>query len=171
MSASSDKDMPQEWEEEFPIDHANAELVNRREFARMLVFLSGGMAAGTAWVASKDLLSSPRKLISDHRICGVDEVPVGGMLAFALPGSDNVPYILIHLTESEWRAFEQKCTHLSCAVYFSAASGKIACPCHSGFFDARTGEVLQGPPPRPLPRLAIEVRTDGVYAAAQTTGT
>ena len=170
MSASSDKDTPQEWEEEFPIDHANAELVNRREFARLLVFLSGGMAVGTAWVATKDFLFSPRKLTADHRICGVEEVPVGGMLAFALPGSD-IPYIMIHLTDHEWRAFEQKCTHLSCAVYFSAVSGKIECPCHSGFFDARTGEVLQGPPPRPLPRLAIEARSDGVYAVVRPTGT
>ena len=166
MSASSENDSPQAWEEEFPIDHANAELVNRREFARLLVFLSGGMAVGTAWVASRDLLSTPPKLSSDHRICGLDEVPVGGMLAFRLPVSD-VPYIVIHLSEGEWRAFEQKCTHLSCAVYFSAVSGKIECPCHSGFFDARTGEVLQGPPPRRLPRLAIEARPDGVYAVAQ----
>jgi len=168
MSASTDKESPQEWEEEFPIDHANAELVNRREFARLLVFLSGGMTAGTAWVASKDLLASPRKLTSDYRICGLAEVPVGGMLAFVLPAGD-VPYIVIHLAEGEWRAYEQKCTHLSCAVYFSAASGKIECPCHSGFFDARTGDVLQGPPPRPLPRLEIAVRPDGVYALAQTT--
>jgi Rieske Fe-S protein len=167
MSAPFDKDTPQEWEEEFPIDHANAELVNRREFARLLVFLSGGMTVGTAWVAAKDLLSSPRKLTADHRICGVDEVPVAGMLAFTLPGSD-IPYIMIHLTDHEWRAFEQKCTHLSCAVYFNAASGKIECPCHSGFFDARTGNVLQGPPPRRLPSLAIEVRSDGVYAVAQS---
>jgi Rieske Fe-S protein len=169
MAASSDKDSPQDWEGEFPIDHANAELVNRREFARLLVFLSGGMTIGTIWVASKNLLSSPRRLLVDHRICGVDEVPVGGMLAFVLPDSD-VPYIIIHLAGDEWRAFEQKCTHLSCAVYFSAASGKIECPCHSGFFDARTGDVLQGPPPRPLPRLTIAVRSDGVYAVAQTLG-
>jgi nitrite reductase/ring-hydroxylating ferredoxin subunit len=170
MSASSDNDPPQPWEEEFPIDHANAELVNRREFARLLVFLSGGMAVGTAWVAARDLLSSPPKLTADHRICGVEEVPVGGMLAFTLPGAD-IPYLMIHLTEQEWCAFEQKCTHLSCAVYFSAASGKIECPCHSGFFDARTGAVLQGPPPRPLPRLEIAVRPDGVYAVAHPTKT
>lgn len=163
MPPSTDTKPVQDWEEEFPIDHANAELVNRREFARLLVFLSGGMAAGNAWIASRDVLFPPRKLISDHRICIPAEVPVGGMLAFTLPISD-VPYIVIHLAENEWRAFEQKCTHLSCAVYYSAKSGKIECPCHAGFFDARTGDVLQGPPPRPLPQLAIDIRPDGIYA-------
>lgn len=167
MASSSDQQPPQDWEEEFPIDHASAELVNRREFARLLVFLSGGMVAGNVWLASKGLLFPPPELKSEHRICAPDDVPIGGMLAFTLPIS-NIPYILIHLAENEWRAFEQKCTHLSCAVYFSAASGMIECPCHAGFFDARTGAVIQGPPPRPLPGLAIEARANGVFAIPQT---
>lgn len=162
MSSSSENKPVQDWEEEFPIDHANAELVNRREFARLLVFLSGGMVAGNVWIASKGLFP-PKKLAADHRICGPGDIPVGGMLAFTLPASE-IPHILIHLAENEWRAFEQKCTHLSCSVYYSAKSGKIECPCHAGFFDAKTGEVLQGPPPRPLPPLAIDVRPDGIYA-------
>ncbi len=165
MSSPSDDKPIQPWEEEFPIDHANAELVNRREFARLLVFLSGGMTVGTAWIASRDLLFPPGRLTADHRICAQADVSIGGMLAFQLPGS-NIPYILIHLSENEWRAFEQKCTHLSCAVYYSAKSGKIECPCHAGFFDARTGAVIQGPPPRRLPGLAIETRADGIYALA-----
>jgi Rieske Fe-S protein len=40
----------------------------------------------------------------------------------------------------------------------------LVCPCHDGRFSAVTGEVLAGPPPRPLPRIDLEERDDGIYA-------
>jgi cytochrome b6-f complex iron-sulfur subunit len=61
-----------------------------------------------------------------------------------------------------------ECTHLTCPVQKKdvekGAPGDDAplrCPCHGGVF-SRTGEVLDGPPPRPLRRLAIELPADGV---------
>ncbi|HJT72659.1 MAG TPA: Rieske (2Fe-2S) protein, partial [Chitinophaga sp.] len=65
-----------------------------------------------------------------------------------------------------FKAYEQKCTHLSCAVFYKPGSGKIECPCHNGWFDAMTGEVLQGPPPRPLPRLEVQVRGNEIFVTA-----
>jgi len=56
----------------------------------------------------------------------------------------------------EYVAYGQKCTHLSCAVYFSAKEDRLECPCHQGFFSVRDGSVLQGPPPRPLPQITLE---------------
>jgi len=40
---------------------------------------------------------------------------------------------------------------------------RFHCPCHHGLFDAKTGEVLGGPPPRALDDLALEVRDSAVY--------
>jgi Rieske Fe-S protein len=94
-------------------------------------------------------------------------VPVGGTHAFTLPGS-TLPYILINLGNDEWRAFEQKCTHLSCAVFYQPHEGKIECPCHNGWFDARTGAPLQGPPQRPLPQLELNVRGDDIFVVPST---
>jgi Rieske Fe-S protein len=31
-------------------------------------------------------------------------------------------------------------------------------------FDLRTGRQLAGPPPRPLPRIALEIRGDEIFA-------
>jgi Rieske Fe-S protein len=42
--------------------------------------------------------------------------------------------------------------------------GILRCPCHEGIFDLATGRNIAGPPPRPLPRVAIEVDGDDVYA-------
>jgi cytochrome b6-f complex iron-sulfur subunit len=153
------------WEVDFPINRLEAEHVTRREFAKFLVLISGGMCVGTAWVAVKDTLFPPHQVSGRQKLCRLEEVPVGGMLAFRLTGSD-VPYILIHLAENEWRIFEQKCTHLSCAVFYDPKLGRIACPCHHAFFDAETGAVLQGPPPRPLGSLKVAVLDGEVFAEA-----
>jgi len=48
-------------------------------------------------------------------------------------------------------------------VFYSPDSGRIECPCHSGAFNATTGEVIEGPPPRPLRSFPVEVRGDDVW--------
>ena len=64
----------------------------------------------------------------------------------------------------ELRAFSQKCTHLGCVVYYEPATGEMECPCHEGHFDAASGEVISGPPQRPLGRIDVEVRSGVVWA-------
>lgn len=152
------------WETDFPHERVEATHVSRREFAKFLCLVSGGLAAGTAFVAVKDKLIPPHRIEGEHLVCRLGDVPVGGTRAFVVPGS-TTPYILIHLETGEWRAYEQKCTHLSCAVFYQPKSGKIECPCHNGWFDARTGAVLQGPPPRPLPQLAVILRGEEIFVA------
>ncbi len=149
-------------EVDFPIERVEAEHVSRREFTKFLCLVSGGMAVGSGWVAVKDRLFPPHRIEGEEFVCKTEEVPVGGTRAFTVTGS-KIPFILIHLNDGSWRAFEQKCTHLSCAVFYQPAADKIQCPCHNGWFDARTGNVLQGPPPRPLKRLEVLVKGDEIY--------
>jgi cytochrome b6-f complex iron-sulfur subunit len=148
----------QAWEVDFPIESVEAQHVSRREFAKFLCLVSAGLCVGNAWFAVKDQLFPKEDLKGLFFVCDASEIPVAGMKSFIIPQT-HVPYILIRLGENEWRAFEEKCTHLSCAVYYRSDLGKIECPCHNGYFDARTGQVLQGPPPRPLPQLGVF--TDG----------
>jgi Rieske Fe-S protein len=61
-------------------------------------------------------------------------------------------------------AFEQKCTHLSCAVVYSRERDRLECPCHQGYFSASSGAVLGGPPPRPLARIRLEKRGEELVA-------
>lgn len=150
------------WETDFPHERVEATHVSRREFAKFLCLVSGGLATGTAFVAVKDKLFPPHRIEGEQFVCRLGDVPVGGTRAFVVAGSAT-PYILIHLETGEWRAFEQKCTHLSCAVFYKPGSNKIECPCHNGWFDARTGSVLQGPPPRPLPQLAVIIRGEEIF--------
>ncbi|MCL4839329.1 MAG: Rieske (2Fe-2S) protein [Thermoanaerobaculia bacterium] len=146
------------WRTDFPVERAEAQHVNRREFAKYLVLVSGGFAAGSGMIAIKDdLVAQPELPEGGARLCGIDELPVGASLPFVVPGT-NVPAFVVRLDEATYRAYETKCTHLSCAVFYAPESGRIECPCHNGAFDARSGAVLQGPPPRGLRRFAVEVR-------------
>lgn len=159
------KEKNQDWKNDFPISQTETTEVTRRQFAKFLCLVSGGLATGSAFVAAKAVFFPGKKLQGTHRVCGVDELPVGGTRSFVLEGS-STPYILIHLENGEFKAYEQKCTHLSCAVFYKPGSGKIECPCHNGWFDAMTGEVLQGPPPRPLPRLEVRVNGNDIFVSA-----
>ncbi len=150
------------WEVDFPLERVEAQHVTRREFAKFLVLASGGLAVGSGWVAAKDALFPPATIPGPVRLASLSEIPVGGMTQFTIPGLDQ-PGILIRLEEGLFRAFEQKCTHLSCAVFFDPGSRKIECPCHNGAFDPISGAVLQGPPPRPLRSFPVEVRGDEVW--------
>ena len=47
------------------------------------------------------------------------------------------------------------CTHLGCTV--TVTPTELVCPCHGSRFD-RTGKVLAGPAPRPLPLLQVVTR-------------
>ncbi len=153
------------WNEDFPIRRTDATRVNRREFAKFLCLVSGGLAAGSAYVAIKSNFFPSAELNGKHFICKKEEVPVGGTRTFVIAGS-NVPYILIHLENGELHAYEQKCTHLSCAVFYKPGTEKIECPCHNGWFDAKTGENIAGPPPRPLPKLQVFLEGNEIYVKA-----
>jgi len=54
--------------------------------------------------------------------------------------------------------FSDVCTHLSCRVNWDEEINEFYCPCHAAFFDVN-GDVVSGPPPRPLDQ--YEVRLDG----------
>lgn len=67
--------------------------------------------------------------------------------------------ILLKTEEGELRAFDAKCTHLDCNVYYQPESKKFHCACHDGFFND-LGINIAGPPPSPLPLFSIEEHKD-----------
>ena len=48
------------------------------------------------------------------------------------------------------------CTHLGCRVHWDSEKQEFICPCHGGIFD-KQGNVVAGPPPRPLERFQSKV--------------
>lgn len=65
---------------------------------------------------------------------------------------------VVRQSEAEVAVFDPHCTHLGCPLSWSSGAGSFVCPCHGGSFNA-AGDVLSGPPPRPMVR--YETRVDG----------
>jgi Rieske Fe-S protein len=164
MKLSDQKNTEPLWREEVSIHTADEKYVSRRQLAKFLVLTSLGMFVGQLWILVKSWFTKA-PVYPVRPVARLDEIPVGGVRLFQYPGP-NDPCILVRPSETETVAYSQKCTHLSCAVYYSQEKDRIECPCHEGYFSVRTGRVLQGPPQRPLPRVVLEQRGDHLVAVA-----
>jgi nitrite reductase/ring-hydroxylating ferredoxin subunit len=59
-------------------------------------------------------------------------------------------------TEGGFLAISSVCTHLHCIVNWNAVIKEFECPCHGAKFN-QFGEVLAGPPPRPLDLYKLQI--------------
>jgi nitrite reductase/ring-hydroxylating ferredoxin subunit len=149
------------WRQDFPIDTAPDDDVSRRHFTRFLVLTSLAFVVGQFWILVQNWLRRWRVQPPPFAIARVDEVPVGSARVFDYPTPGD-PCILLRPAADTFYAYDQKCTHLSCAVV--PQEGCLRCPCHHGCFDLATGRSIAGPPRRPLPRITLEVRDGTIYA-------
>jgi len=163
------EEQPQ-WRRDFPIDWPQDHYVARRDFTKFMVLTSFAFVVGQFWIIGQNYYRKRAGKPAIKRIASLRELNVGQTIMFHYPEeSDHCILIRLPGRESDANgaglvAYSQKCTHLSCAVIPDVENGVIHCPCHEGFFDLKTGVVLAGPPPRPLPRILLELRGDDVYA-------
>lgn len=170
--SGDDKELPL-WRKEFPIDTAADGRRSRRAFLGGLTVAGGTMACGQA-VFRQSLSdggeSAGWQTLPHHELPRkLTDLKNGEALHFYYP-DERSPCLLIKLNESEFVAYAQKCTHLACPVVPSTSTtesrrDELHCPCHHGSFDLRTGEVLAGPPRRPLPRIRMQAAADGTLTA------
>jgi len=100
---------------------------------------------------------------------GAERVEVEGAAALEVGQSKLVqlgskPAIVVR-DRLGFRAFSAVCTHLGCLVRWDGARQEFLCPCHAAVFDS-AGRVVSGPPPAPLPELAVKQIEDKVYVTA-----
>jgi nitrite reductase/ring-hydroxylating ferredoxin subunit len=146
---------------DFPYDRDEEAQVTRREFCNFLGLTSAALFVGATGFAVKAAIDArTTETFTPLRIEGAETLSPGTALNFRYP-TERDTAILVRSLDGSYHAFGQKCTHLSCPVYFDQDHQRLECPCHEGGFDARTGDVLHGPPPRPLDPVSLEVRADG----------
>lgn len=76
------------------------------------------------------------------------------------------PALVINLP-SGLVAYSAVCTHFACVVDWNGGSNEIECPCHEGYFDARDGAVISGPPPAPLETIPVFVEAGTIYIGGE----
>jgi cytochrome b6-f complex iron-sulfur subunit len=136
-------------------------ITERRNLIRSL--LGGGFAASLAAFLYPVIRFMNPPSVPE---ASVNEVP-GGKIQDLKPNSGKIvkfgsrPVLLVRLNETEWRAFSAVCTHLNCTVQYQEQRRQIWCACHNGFYDLN-GNVVSGPPPKPLDEYVARVRGDEV---------
>jgi menaquinol-cytochrome c reductase iron-sulfur subunit len=93
------------------------------------------------------------------------KVPIGTPTLFKVTVKRQAGWIMSEeqiatfvLTENgrDFIAMSNICTHLGCRVRWIAEREQFLSPCHNGIFD-KQGNVVSGPPPRPLDRYPVKV--------------
>ena len=72
---------------------------------------------------------------------------------------ENSEEVSVYVLSTDGRTFiamSNICTHLGCHIRWIAEQNHFFCPCHNGVFDS-SGNVVTGPPPRPLTRYDVKV--------------
>lgn len=82
-----------------------------------------------------------------------DQVAIGGAHFFSYQGR---PAVILQPEAGKFIALSAVCTHLGCIVKWTEDKGEFLCPCHGGQFDPN-GQVLGGPPPKPLDSYPVEI--------------
>jgi cytochrome b6-f complex iron-sulfur subunit len=72
------------------------------------------------------------------------------------------PFFVVRLDANRVAALSAVCTHVRCILGYDRKRSAFVCPCHDGRFDL-AGNVLSGPPPRPLPAHSVSVRAGEVF--------
>jgi nitrite reductase/ring-hydroxylating ferredoxin subunit len=158
-------DQPQ-WRNDFPVDWPQDEFVARRDFTKFLVLTSLAFAVGQFWIVVQNLLRRRSGAPPVKWIARADAIAVGGSLVFNYPAPHDL-CIVVRTGPQHYVAFNQKCTHLSCAVIPDLGRGRFHCPCHEGAFELETGVPIAGPPRRPLERIRLEIRNGALYAVGR----
>ncbi len=126
-------------------------------------FLDSILALGFVSTAVSFLYPVWRYIIPPASAEPATESVIAGKINEFKPNSGTVlkfgtkPAILIRTTDGEFRAFTAVCTHLSCTVQYKGDTSQLWCACHNGFYDM-SGQVVSGPPPRPLEEFKVNLR-------------
>ena len=74
----------------------------------------------------------------------------------------TTPFFVVRMDAERIVALSAVCTHVRCILGFERERKSLVCPCHDGRFDL-AGNVLGGPPPRPLANYTVSVRAGEVF--------
>jgi cytochrome b6-f complex iron-sulfur subunit len=131
--------------------------MKRRSFLQLSLALLGTTTlASLAYPLFRFL--APPKNVEKARTLSIAkrEVPLGEAKEIVL---NNVPAVILNRPGKGYIAVSRVCTHLGCLVQYDKESKSLLCPCHAGVYDLE-GNVLSGPPPKPLPKLPLRVVGD-----------
>ncbi|MBI5026178.1 MAG: Rieske (2Fe-2S) protein [Nitrospirae bacterium] len=129
------------------------EQLKRRGFLKLLLSLLGSTAAVSFVYPLLRFIAPPGEARIKQMSLRKGEIPLGEARDIVF---NATPAIIINSPERGYIALSRVCTHLGCLVEYDKGKKRLLCPCHAGIYDLE-GNVLSGPPPRPLPKIPLRI--------------
>jgi menaquinol-cytochrome c reductase iron-sulfur subunit len=145
---------------------AGSQHISRRDFVKLTTMAVGGFIGAAIGLPAIAYLIDPALKTTQSDAW----IPLGQMENFQVDLPTPVNFtrsktngwektvnsygmFVIKKSDSEAVVLSNKCTHLGCRVNWQTETQEFVCPCHDARFGAG-GQVLGGPPPRPLDQYA-----------------
>lgn len=151
--------------------------LSRRGFLGLLTFSLGGLISLIIGIPAISYIIFPaRKKVEEVAFLplgAADKVSPGEPTLFRIKISQKsgwitdereLSYYVLTDNGREFVALSNICTHLGCRVRWVTDEQKFFCPCHNGVFD-KDGNVVSGPPPRPLDRFEVKEENGQLFVA------
>ena len=160
-----------------PSDDASATPapVGRRNFLGLLTWGIGGLISLGLGVPGVIYLLGPalRREVAETWIAlgAASKVELGTPTLFKasvqrqagwIVSQEQLSVYVLSEDSREFIAMSNICTHLGCRIRWIADDEQFFCPCHNGVYD-KQGNVLAGPPPRPLDRYPVKVEDGRLF--------
>ncbi len=137
--------------------------MNRRNFLeKLLIFalgiVSAGVFAEAIVVIYRFLMPFQKRKTLKTFVCFSNNLLRGQAKEASLRGNK----IILLNNEDKIVAFSATCPHLGCSVIWDRKGQTFLCPCHMAAFD-KNGQVLTGPPPRPMDQYRVLIEGNSVF--------
>lgn len=149
--------------------------INRRDFLGVATWAIGGLISAGMGIPAIAYIIGPAlpddKTQDWIRLGSTSKVELGTPSLFKARIERRAGWIVeeeklsIYVLTGNGRDFiamSNVCTHLGCRVRWISGREQFYCPCHDGIFD-KEGNVVSGPPPRPLDRYEVKVENDQLF--------
>jgi cytochrome b6-f complex iron-sulfur subunit len=134
-------------------------MTNRRAFLqKTLAFLGLTTLAYFLYPFLKYFSPPAGEAVAKRLAFNKKEIPVGDAKDIVF---NNTPGVIINRPDTGYVALSRVCTHLGCLVDYQKDKKRLLCPCHAGTYDL-SGNVISGPPPKPLQQFPIRIEGDSV---------
>ncbi|MEE9599154.1 MAG: ubiquinol-cytochrome c reductase iron-sulfur subunit [Anaerolineales bacterium] len=153
--------------------------LDRRSFVKIVTTFLGSVMAAIVGLPMIQYFISPALNISvsdDWISLGpLEKYPLDIPTQFAFTisringwekSSQSYGAFVLRKTDQDVVVFSDVCTHLSCRVAWDQENEEYFCPCHAAYFD-KSGEVISGPPPKPLDQYEIKLEEGQLFIHLQ----
>lgn len=149
--------------------------ISRREFVAIVTAALGSIMGAVVGLPAIGYLLSPALKIHKSEawipLGKLEDYPINTPIPFTFTRTkingwektvNSYGVYVLRTSDTAVSVFSNICTHLSCRVTWKEELNEYICPCHDGHFDIG-GNVVYGPPPRPLERYETKIEDGNLY--------